>query len=108
MNEIMYLVLSRSQLNNLLRVANISSFRNRYYEVPHSVSSVFTGREGICQQLSESCLPSRAQDIFKQQRRFVLHGMGGSGKTQVCVKFAQDHRERCAHGCFEHYQDDIR
>ncbi|KAI9866891.1 MAG: hypothetical protein M1813_000833 [Trichoglossum hirsutum] len=28
------------------------------------------------------------------QKRFVLYGLGGSGKTQVCLKFAQDYREK--------------
>lgn len=31
-----------------------------------------------------------------QQRKFVLYGLGGSGKSQLCLKFAEDHRERYA------------
>ena len=82
-----------NQFNNRF---NLSSFRNKLYEIPHNVSPVFTGREDILQQLSESCLPPRTQDNLRVQRRFVLYGLGGSGKTQVCLKFAQDHRERYA------------
>jgi hypothetical protein len=82
-----------NQFNNR---SNLSSFRNKLYEIPHNVSSVFTGREDILQRLSESCLPPRTQDNLGVQRRFVLYGLGGSGKTQVCLKFAQDHRERYA------------
>jgi hypothetical protein len=37
------------------------------------------------------CLPSPASNI---KRRFVLHGLGGSGKTQAALQFAQDYRER--------------
>ncbi|KAK5110685.1 hypothetical protein LTR85_000746 [Meristemomyces frigidus] len=35
-----------------------------------------------------------ALDKPQQQRRFVVHGVGGSGKTQFCCKFAQDHQQR--------------
>jgi hypothetical protein len=83
----------RNKFNNRF---NLSSFRNKLYEIPHNVSPVFTGREDILQQLSESCLPPRTQDNLRVQRRFVLYGLGGSGKTQVCLKFAQDYRERYA------------
>ncbi len=67
---------------------------NKYFEVPRNVSSIFTGREDICRDLQERCLPSDPPSAQKTQKRFVLHGLGGSGKTQICLKFAQDHRER--------------
>lgn len=72
----------------------IYDFRNTYYEVPHLLSSVFTGRIDICEQLEAACLPSKKTNALKIQKRFVLYGLGGSGKTQICLKFAQDHRER--------------
>ena len=67
---------------------------NKYFEVPRNVSSIFTGREDICRDLRERCLPSDPPSAQKTQKRYVLHGLGGSGKTQICLKFAQDHRER--------------
>ncbi|KAI4221929.1 MAG: hypothetical protein L6R40_008609 [Gallowayella cf. fulva] len=70
-----------------------SRFRNKYFEVPRNPSSVFTGREEICEQLHACCSPSGKTNIQRQQKRFVIHGLGGSGKTQVCLKFAEDHRE---------------
>jgi len=27
----------------------------------------------------------------------VLYGLGGSGKTQICLKFCEQFRERCVH-----------
>lgn len=74
---------------------SVSHFRNKHYMVPHNVSAVFTGRNDVRRQLQESCISSRA---FKTQRRFVLYGLGGSGKTQVSLKFAQDNRERYFRG----------
>jgi hypothetical protein len=67
--------------------------RNRHFHIPQVVSSIFTGREDVSQVVEDSFFSS---DVYscRQQRRYILHGVGGSGKTQFCSKFAQDHRER--------------
>ena len=68
--------------------------RNKYFHIPQVVSSIFTGREDISIAVEESLLASPDSDASHQQRRYVVYGVGGSGKTQFCSKFAQDHRER--------------
>lgn len=68
--------------------------KNKYYNIPYNVSSTFTGRDGICQRLQETCLLSSGALALTGQKRFVLYGLGGSGKTQICLKFAQDNREK--------------
>ena len=68
-------------------------FHNKHFEVPRNPSSVFTGREEIGKRLQSHCLPSNTLNLQQQQKRFVIHGLGGLGKTQVCLKFAEDHRE---------------
>jgi GTPase SAR1 family protein len=36
----------------------------------------------------------RGEKIAKaEQKRFVVYGLGGAGKTQFCSKFAQDNRQ---------------
>ena len=70
-----------------------SPFRNKHFEVPRNASPTFTGREEICEQLQARCLPSSEPDTHRQQKRSVIYGLGGSGKTQICLKFAEDHRE---------------
>ena len=67
---------------------------NKHYMVPRSPSAKFTGRQEICLELEKKCLPIVPFHSQKQQKRFVLHGLGGSGKTQIALKFAQDYRER--------------
>ena len=67
---------------------------NKYYEVPHRISPIFTGRDDIAEELHKSCLPPEPSYTQKQQKRYVLHGLGGSGKTQICLRFAEDNRER--------------
>ena len=68
--------------------------RNQYFHIPHNVSSIFTGRDGVTKYLQTSILGTEEQDAPRQQKRFVLYGLGGSGKTQFCLKFVQDYRDR--------------
>ncbi|KAI4161334.1 MAG: hypothetical protein LQ342_005001 [Letrouitia transgressa] len=70
-----------------------SSFSNKYFEVPRNASSVFTGREEIYGQLQARCLPSSTLNLRGQQKRYVVYGLGGSGKTQICLKFVEEYRE---------------
>ncbi|KAI0149819.1 hypothetical protein F4776DRAFT_603310 [Hypoxylon sp. NC0597] len=61
------------------------------YHVRHKVWHKFVGRK--------RCLDSMEHGLFgetgdSKQRCFVVHGMGGSGKTQVTLQFAELHRER--------------
>lgn len=70
--------------------------RNKFFFIPQVVSSIFTGREDVAGIVANSLLTAGESTAFRQQRRFVIHGIGGSGKTQFCSKFAQDHRERWA------------
>lgn len=67
---------------------------NKHYLVPCNLSGIFTGRDDIIQALRKGCLPSEKGERLTYQKRFVLYGLGGSGKTQTCLKFAQDYHER--------------
>jgi tetratricopeptide (TPR) repeat protein len=59
-------------------------------------SSRFTGRGDILAKLSDYFIPR--PDFKRQPRRiFVLHGMGGIGKTQICLKFSEDMSDRLVH-----------
>jgi signal recognition particle GTPase len=63
---------------------------NEFYVVPHSASLHFTGRDDIRQQMSDSLLSYRNS---RTMQVFVLYGLGGSGKTQISLKFAEDHKD---------------
>src|ERR1700734_3291429 len=73
----------------------VPRFYNRYYEIPRNPSSTFTERHDVYTRLQETCLPSDDPGFPPRQRRFVLYGLGGSGKTQLCLKFAEEYREKC-------------
>ena len=74
-------------------VCSASSY-NKHYNIPHNLSAIFTGRDDIIQNICEGCLPSDTRERPIKQKRFVLYGLGGSGKTQICIKFAQDYQEK--------------
>ena len=67
---------------------------NKYYYVPHNVSSIYTGWQSVTEYIQDSLL--KPQETLEPETRkiFVLYGLGGSGKTQLCLKFVHDNRER--------------
>ena len=67
---------------------------NHHFDIPQSVSSIFTGREVLLQELRQIFVPWRGIQRDQRQQRFIIQGLGGSGKTQFCCKFAQDTRDR--------------
>lgn len=91
--------------NNFKTVAKLQQFKssiasatdavasvklNKHFHVPRAISSIYTGREPLLNQL-KALLGLADSNI---QKRFVVYGMGGSGKTEFCCKFAQDNRNR--------------
>ena len=76
------------------RLQHSAKPRNKHFHTPQAVSSIFTGREDISQVVEDSLFARDTTKPFWQQRRLIIHGIGGSGKSQFCSKFAQDHRER--------------
>lgn len=68
---------------------------NKHFYIPRAVSSMFTGKADLLDDLRH-CLFDSSTQIEKQhvQKRFIIYGLGGSGKTEFCCKFAQDNRQR--------------
>jgi hypothetical protein len=58
------------------------------------LSSVFTGRTDILQRLDTFFVPSENSVGLGKQRVFVLYGLGGVGKSQISLKFVEDHSDR--------------
>ena len=99
---------------NLRQGPTIRKTRNKYFHVPHNVSSIFTGRDAVNQIIHNSIIGGPESQNTCQQKRFVLYGLGGSGetqfsqkrffgnakfrggagKTQFCLKFVQENRDR--------------
>ena len=51
-------------------------------------SNRFTGRSEVIAELKRHF--SDANDSAQKRKFFLLYGMGGIGKTQICLKFVED------------------
>ncbi|KAJ5752058.1 Tetratricopeptide-like helical [Penicillium odoratum] len=74
------------------QVAGLTKF-NKHFYIPHSVSSYYTGRQKQLEELKATLNVLESRKRQDHQKRFVIYGLGGSGKTEFCCKFAQDNRE---------------
>jgi hypothetical protein len=54
-------------------------------------SQIFTGRGDSLEQLGQYFCQ---RDICRPRRHFLLYGVGGVGKTQICLKFLEEHTDR--------------
>ncbi|KAF8798401.1 hypothetical protein BYT27DRAFT_7203495 [Phlegmacium glaucopus] len=57
-------------------------------------SPLFTGQEDVLDKL-EKLFPHRANSSLMLRRCCLLWGMGGIGKTQICLKFTEKESDRC-------------
>ncbi|KAL9600723.1 MAG: hypothetical protein Q9219_002964 [cf. Caloplaca sp. 3 TL-2023] len=66
---------------------------NKYFMIPQSVSSIYTGRKHNLLGLKTFFDSPMQSEDSAIQKRFVVYGLGGSGKTQFSCKFAQENRQ---------------
>lgn len=67
---------------------------NEMYAVLRSSSNYFTGRKIYAQDMREALNAPRVQSLSHRQKVFVIYGLGGSGKTQFCLKYIEDNKSR--------------
>ena len=65
---------------------------NVHWVVPRPVSSLFTGRTELLSQIQNAFQVDRAGQS-EEQKRLVIVGRGGIGKSEVCLKAANMLRE---------------
>jgi hypothetical protein len=58
-------------------------------------SQSFEGRRDILRKLENYFTGSVTSLELRKQRRFVLYGLGGAGKTQIVLKFLEQAADRC-------------
>ena len=71
-----------------------STVESRRSTKPPGPTKSFTGRIDILNKLSTYFSDTTASVACATQRIFVLSGMGGAGKTQIALKFVNEHRTR--------------
>jgi len=62
------------------------------------LSPLFTGRELLLKHMSEHLVPE--SDAKSPCRVFVLHGIGGAGKSEAAIRFATENQHRY-YSCLE-------
>ncbi|KAH6694332.1 hypothetical protein BKA61DRAFT_257548 [Leptodontidium sp. MPI-SDFR-AT-0119] len=67
------------------RGANIHG--NVHWMVPRAINSLFTGRSDLLSRIQRA-LQSKPISAAQFQRRFVITGLGGQGKSEICLQVA--------------------
>ena len=66
---------------------------NKHFMVSRRPNQLFTGREGELVKLRLAlCPPHLTSNHAVVPKVYVIHGMGGAGKSEVAVKFAHENR----------------
>ena len=64
---------------------------NIIWLVPHVVNNLFTGRTETLTKIMNALSNSR---YMQQQHRYIITGMGGQGKSEICLQIANKVRQR--------------
>ena len=93
-NELPQILIGKldSVIESAQKVATLP-YLGRHFYTPQTVSSIFTGRDSELEVLKK-CLFMPSAGHLEVQKRFVVFGLAGSGKTQFCCKFAADNKQR--------------
>jgi len=67
---------------------------NMHWRVRRPITSLFTGRTELLDRI-RSVFRVRNDPNSQKQQRFVITGMGGLGKSEVCLQIANLLREEC-------------
>ena len=84
--------ISASSKQNTATPPRDGSNMNEWYKVERTSSLQFTGRQIQSQILQEGFGSPRQGKDPNQPRIAVVYGLGGSGKTQFCLRYAERHR----------------
>jgi hypothetical protein len=66
----------------------------RHFHLPPDVIHDFIGRRNMFRTLRDAFFPGGYPNPTPGLKSFVVFGMGGSGKTQFCSRFALDNKHR--------------
>ena len=68
--------------------------RNEWFLIPRCSSPYFTGRQFYAEAVRKRLGPVSHLDEANRHRICVIYGLGGSGKTQFCLRYAEDNKSR--------------
>jgi tetratricopeptide (TPR) repeat protein len=67
---------------------------NQWSLIPRKPSTYFTGRQKYTEKAKNLLGPVRKHGDHNRTEVLVIYGLGGSGKTQFCLKYVEDNKHR--------------
>lgn len=67
-------------------------YGNVHWMVPHTINSLFTGRSDLLLRIQKAIHCDKTSSPGKQ-KRFVITGLGGQGKSEICLQAASQMQE---------------
>lgn len=86
--------LLKPPLRYLLSSDGIKPNCNEWFIIPRCSSTYFTGRASHAEFVREKLGPVNHLDQANRHKVCVIYGLGGAGKTQFCLKYAEDNKPR--------------
>jgi hypothetical protein len=65
---------------------------NMHWMVPRTVNNLFTGRTELLGRLKDALHGDRTS-CTEEQKRFIITGLGGQGKSEICLNIASQMRQ---------------
>ncbi|MCJ1354516.1 MAG: hypothetical protein MMC33_004505 [Icmadophila ericetorum] len=85
---------SKASLRYLMSDDASKPNRNEWFMIPRCSSTYFTGRRLHAQVVREKLGVVSHVDEANRHKICVIYGLGGSGKSQFCLRYAEDNRSR--------------
>jgi Mrp family chromosome partitioning ATPase len=73
-------------------MTNVS--KNKHWMVYRNVNTKFTGREMLLQNIENALLHETHSEEPTRQKIYVITGMGGIGKSEICLKLANSMKKQ--------------
>ncbi|KAI9664127.1 MAG: hypothetical protein M1821_007618 [Bathelium mastoideum] len=73
-------------LQNAVATDDVPPIKNVHFYIPRLLNPLFTGRTEVVQKIQDAL--NTRESLPGGQRRFVLTGLGGQGKSEICIKVA--------------------
>jgi hypothetical protein len=67
---------------------------NVHWKVTQTVNSLFTGRSDLINRVQDAFRYDNVGSGTREQKRLVITGLGGQGKSEICIKIASLMRDK--------------
>ena len=78
----------------LTRLDAIRASVHTHWTVPRTANPLFTGREDLLEELGAIISSTISTPPHQEQCRIVISGLGGQGKSEICLQLARHFRPK--------------